>query len=988
MATKRKTSHVKEDSAYSDPLSDCTADFNILQFLEDCDTPVDSPTEVIRLSVQQSGSASVQDSTPGMMFHNPTRLPDSPPITDISGAGSSGSPSSASDSPYSPEVYPNYQLIRNSQQSGSGLILGVHTDIGSQMIIPGDMVHQNPHLGSRLLHHTLPSTQSNFLSTYPSQSTTLPISQVSQPSIHARTVNSGYLLQNTAYQMDPYSCMINAESSDGNMDASTNDEGVSRKRMRPEPRSLPTSIKSESQNLYGLQNQLSVAPSPVTTEDFEDTYHQQAIKFTRFSENEWATLYDINQQPLNQLEMHVVADKGFNYSTMDNCFVNQKKNHFQISVHIEAIDNHPPSYVKVGNDLKRVTDFKLAFCGVKSEMPASEIQIKQSTTDRRPVPHDPVSLEIHERRITKVTVPRLHFSETTMNNQRKNGKPNPDQKYFLLVVRLIACTEDGQDSVVQAYQSEKVIVRASNPGQFEPPDSDATWQKSGSTLFYNNGSVAIGMDRALAPLTVGGDIYCSGVVHRPSDRRVKEEIHEVDTKDAMSRLAQIRVVGYSYKPEIAVQWGLSEENRHRVGVIAQELVEILPDAVTDNGDYLQVDDSRIFYETVAAATELCRLTGNLEHKIEAVEKLSNKLARLHRRKYKDIGSIASGLNDQGLSDRASFMSSRMSLASSAPSCTSRSKCRLKDGDDKCGGRRRCRSHSCSRTDHVLCSSKITQGTIVTLVIVMAVCLIAMSTLYVLDWHNRNFGYLSPLLARTSTSLKQGGDNIGEIIERRPYSWIPPFQPNAPPLVISCEEQRCQTYCCSGSLSGKNDDFSEITAALPYSYYSTPETAEVNKSSASQSSLSNDVTIEILSLNVTLDGRYCANDSCLARRGLFNLYVPVSPYMPTTPLEIRIRSGSVGKYVDSCGSLLDFDQKACTFSQDPFKMQIKKQPSSRMVTDNVFELSVGNYIQSAYRFRIGYGSELCSMSEGQQGRIYDEYNIIFYRRCSSVYSKSA
>lgn len=48
-----------------------------------------------------------------------------------------------------------------------------------------------------------------------------------------------------------------------------------------------------------------------------------------------------------------------------------------------------------------------------------------------------------------------------MNNQRKNGRPNPDQKYFLLVVRLIACTADGHDAIVQAYQSEKVIVRVS-----------------------------------------------------------------------------------------------------------------------------------------------------------------------------------------------------------------------------------------------------------------------------------------------------------------------------------------------------------------------------------------------------------------------------------------------------------------------------------------------------------------------------------------------
>ena len=61
--------------------------------------------------------------------------------------------------------------------------------------------------------------------------------------------------------------------------------------------------------------------------------------------------------------------------------------------------------------------------------------------------------------MTKVTVHRLHFSETTANNQRKNGRPNPDQKYFLLIVKLIARTDGGEDPVVQAYQSEKVIVR-------------------------------------------------------------------------------------------------------------------------------------------------------------------------------------------------------------------------------------------------------------------------------------------------------------------------------------------------------------------------------------------------------------------------------------------------------------------------------------------------------------------------------------------------
>jgi hypothetical protein len=67
-------------------------------------------------------------------------------------------------------------------------------------------------------------------------------------------------------------------------------------------------------------------------------------------------------------------------------------------------------------------------------------------------------------------------------------------------------------------------------------------------------------------------------------------------------------------------------------VIAQELAEVLPDAVRDNGEYMSVDDTRVFYETVAAAQELCRLTGNLECKISQVEQISQKLARITQKR--------------------------------------------------------------------------------------------------------------------------------------------------------------------------------------------------------------------------------------------------------------------------------------------------------------------------------------------------------------------
>lgn len=40
----------------------------------------------------------------------------------------------------------------------------------------------------------------------------------------------------------------------------------------------------------------------------------------------------------------------------------------------------------------------------------------------------PRRVSLPPEQVTKVTVGRLHFSETTANNMRKKGKPNPDQR--------------------------------------------------------------------------------------------------------------------------------------------------------------------------------------------------------------------------------------------------------------------------------------------------------------------------------------------------------------------------------------------------------------------------------------------------------------------------------------------------------------------------------------------------------------------------------
>ncbi|VDN85154.1 unnamed protein product [Brugia pahangi] len=93
-------------------------------------------------------------------------------------------------------------------------------------------------------------------------------------------------------------------------------------------------------------------------------------------------------------------------------------------------------------------------------------------------------------------------------------------------------------------------------------------------------------------------------------------------------------------------------------------------------------------------------------------------------------------------------------------------------------------------------------------------------------------------------------------------------------------------------------------------------------------------------------------------------------------------GDSGTYIDNCGSLRDFDQKPCN-DEHAIRTDRGKQPVVQKIVEGIYELPVGNYVHSAYRFRIGYSTESCNMNESQRGRSFDEYNLIFYRRCQTA-----
>nr|XP_020018450.1 myelin regulatory factor [Castor canadensis] len=488
--------------------------------------------------------------------------------------------------------------------------------------------------------------------------------------------------------------------------------------LSPGPSSLPLSIARVQTPPWHPPG----APSPGLLQDNDSlsgSYldpNYQSIKWQPHQQNKWATLYDANYKELPMLTYRVDADKGFNFSVGDDAFVCQKKNHFQVTVYIGMLGE--PKYVKTPEGLKPLDCFYLKLHGVKLEALNQSINIEQSQSDRSKRPFNPVTVNLPPEQVTKVTVGRLHFSETTANNMRKKGKPNPDQRYFMLVVALQAHAQN-QNYTLAAQISERIIVRASNPGQFES-DSDVLWQRAQvpDTVFHH-GRVGINTDRPDEALVVHGNVKVMGSLMHPSDLRAKEQVQEVDTTEQLKRISRMRLVHYRYKPEFAASAGI-EAAAPETGVIAQEVKEILPEAVKDTGDvvfangktienFLVVNKERIFMENVGAVKELCKLTDNLETRIDELERWSHRLAKLRR---------LDSLKSTGSSGAFSHAGSQFSRAGSVPH---------KKRPPKMASKA-----SSVVPDQACISQRFLQGTIIALVVVMAFSVVSMSTLYVLS----------------------------------------------------------------------------------------------------------------------------------------------------------------------------------------------------------------------------------------------------------------
>ncbi|KAJ7422889.1 hypothetical protein WISP_36290 [Willisornis vidua] len=527
--------------------------------------------------------------------------------------------------------------------------------------------------------------------------------------------------------------------------------------------------------------------------------------------------------------------------------------------------------------------------------------------------------------VTKVTVGRLHFSETTANNMRKKGKPNPDQRYFMLVVALQAHAQN-QNYTLAAHISERIIVR-------------------------------------------------------------------VDTTEQLKRISRMRLVHYNYKPEFAATVGM--DNTSETGVIAQEVKEIFPEAVKDSGDlvfsngktlenFLVVNKERIFMENVGAVKELCKLTDNLETRINELERWSHKLAKLKR---------LDSMKSTGSSGAFSQTGSQFSRAGSVPHKKRPPKVATK---------------SPSVVPEQACiSQRFLQGTIIALVIIMAFSVVSMSTLYVLslrseedlvdiDGSGQNIdktqtvrstatsdgaGGRSPpeqdhsqtsLLPATSIKAKSRGIS-GKSSSYSKWPKTPDRSqsfgsPNASPSSPFSHIQGKSKYISNLSLS-RSHSRQQRSLRQPVSERLRPEHpgTDVGPSPVLES-------IRILEINLAIHSQYCAaSDAC--RTGNFSFRIPVNQRTAVdTNLTLEMNSSSAVS-VSLCGLV----------SSDPCQDAVSRNSSMDTMdaqdTTHRWPLVMMSFQEFSYHFRVAQpGRANCSTSPEQLGQLFTDYYFQFYWLC--------
>ncbi|XP_075456373.1 myelin regulatory factor-like protein isoform X2 [Ascaphus truei] len=687
----------------------------------------------------------------------------------------------------------------------------------------------------------------------------------------------------------------------------------------------------------------------------------QSLTWKPYQTAHWGSLCNANCEKLSAVGYQVITDKGFTFSTVDEAYVCQKKNHFQVTVHIRMLGSS--KYVKTQLGLKPIERFYMRVFGVKVETTNQTITIEQSQSDRSKRPFHPVTVNLPADQVTKVTLGRLHFSETTANNMRKKGKPNPDQRYFMLVVGLYAVSQE-QSYLIVAHVSERIIVRASNPGQFEN-DNDVLWQRGHvPETVVSHGRVGINTDTPDEALVVCGNVKVMGTVMHPSDSRAKRNIQEVDTMGQLRRIAQMRLVEYDYKPEFASVMGI--DSVHETGMIAQEVRNVLPQAVKEAGNvtcgngetienFLMVDKDQIFMENVGAVKQLCKLTNNLEMRIDELEVWNQKLARLKR-----ISSLKSVTSERPPSRAFSGIKHVSLQRKPVP-------VKVKKIPER----------------QQQCSKKVFQTTVIALIAVMALCAVTISSLYILYVQEEATEREPPSLLNNYTSISSSSvPSVYSTMMALSESTFKTIHPTAGASEINfCSILACEHVHCCGIQQQKrkrpNYEGLKTSGERSISKVAT-KMKWLDKPPFSSDWIDTSIrSILILETQQIIDRHYCRK-SLPCGSGNYSYAIPVNKYTPTNvriTLEFNTTEPLI---VYQCKITLGNICNQGTYN----RKKREDSPETTQGLQHLWILPVARLYDSAYHFRVATPDLAnCSTDPNFGGILFTDYYFYFYRQCN-------
>lgn len=368
----------------------------------------------------------------------------------------------------------------------------------------------------------------------------------------------------------------------------------------------------------------------------------QRVQWVPNEMDTWHRVFDAQMAEIPQPGFRAEVEKGFKHCKEMESWVCQKKNHFQISLAVKM--QAQPAFVSTRSGLLKVSGLFVNVHGIKLPVMGGQSAVtplEQSLSDRSKQPFAPQPLALLANDVTKLIIGRLHFSETTANNMRKRGKPNPDQRYFALVVSLTARAGDSLYTIA-SHVSDRVIVRASNPGQFET-ESNVHWVKGQSlNSVIHNGPVGINVDCPEDALCVRGNIRLSGAVLQPSDVRLKTDIAPLASAQQLANIRRLGLYRYRLSDAWAATCGREGLEANECGVLAQEVAQVLPEAVRTTSTasladgsvvpgLLMVNKERVFMESVGAVRELGAVAERMHVRVDELETKRDRLFSALRR---------------------------------------------------------------------------------------------------------------------------------------------------------------------------------------------------------------------------------------------------------------------------------------------------------------------------------------------------------------------